>query len=1219
MTAPTPRSRRDAAPGPFWGTAAAVAILATAWWIRAPSWAMVGTSAAAAAVAAIVSPRAGRARAGLFAVVAVGGTTVAGLHQRRLDAAIADPSAVRARAVARTTGGAIAARDAAVAWARQAAALAVTAPPDSAAAVRMIAGLAPGPAESGLVLYRRGVPFAWTGTVRVPVPPPGDRATHVIETLFYRALAAEATAGDRRAVAVVLLDAAPPGDVLSRSLAAVVSDGAGGSRVSYGPGDGAAIASPTVTAPPPAAMRAAALERARGQVGAWLAAMLIGFVATLWRRGAGLAARLAALGPPWAAIAVVPLNTLSNRVRLFDPSLFFSPVGGPFTGNAGAVMVSSALAVLAVLAVLRARRRPRSRAVAIAAVAAVAVAAPFLLRALSRGIAVPPGGVSLGLWLAWEVTIFLAALPLLLIGVTAGRRVIGPRQGLAPGLAPTIAVLTAAVGPWVWQAPGRWPAWYAALWAVAIAALATARRSRGSQVAAAVVAACGAAVLTWGAEVRERVELADRDVAALATEDAEAQLLLDRFIVQLADDPPPSTRAALLAQYAASDLRAAGYPADLAHWDAAGALVARLPFALVEGVPSAIEALAADARAQRRIVARRVTGVPGAQYAAAFPHGDGTVTTALAAARTRLVPEPANGVLLGLQAEAAGMPPYDLTSVAVARVPVDSTATRPRWVRRGDELHGDRIVVTGGVATRVHARVRFGAPEALAQRGTLVVLLDLAVVAMLAGLHALADGALPRWVRWRRRRWRGSYRRQLTLVVFALAVLPAMAFAAWSYRWLQDGDRESRTLLLRETLRGVAVRDLDGTPLFVGLRDTPLFRYEQGMLTAASDSLFDLLAPHGRFLPPDVARVLAQGDDLLAAAPGQVGRRAVLFGYRPTGVPGEVVAAPARLDDRLLDQRRRDLGVLVAFATALGLLAALGLSGLAARALSRPVNALRAAAQAVAAGRPAPLDAGPPPAEFAPVFSAFRQMERDLARGREAEARAQRVLAWGEMARQVAHEIKNPLTPMRLGLQHLVRAWRGDPAAFGPVLERNAERLLAEIDRLDATARTFSRYGMLPAELPPAEPVDVAAVVRDAVALERMGEGGGVRWALGGADVAVGARARRDALRDVLLNLLENARLAGATAVTVTVTRTTDAVRVEVADDGEGIPAPLVERVFEPHFSTRSSGSGLGLAIARRLVEHWGGTVTIRSTPGAGTVVTVTLLPESAAGEVSGA
>lgn len=188
MTAPTPRSRRDAAPGPFWGTAAAVAILATAWWIRAPSWAMVGTSAAAAAVAAIVSPRAGRARAGLFAVVAVGGTTVAGLHQRRLDAAIADPSAVRARAVARTTGGAIAARDAAVAWARQAAALAVTAPPDSAAAVRMIAGLAPGPAESGLVLYRRGVPFAWTGTVRVPVPPPGDRATHVIETLFYLSL-----------------------------------------------------------------------------------------------------------------------------------------------------------------------------------------------------------------------------------------------------------------------------------------------------------------------------------------------------------------------------------------------------------------------------------------------------------------------------------------------------------------------------------------------------------------------------------------------------------------------------------------------------------------------------------------------------------------------------------------------------------------------------------------------------------------------------------------------------------------------------------------------------------------------------------------------------------------------------------------------------------------------------------------------------------------------
>ena len=89
-------------------------------------------------------------------------------------------------------------------------------------------------------------------------------------------------------------------------------------------------------------------------------------------------------------------------------------------------------------------------------------------------------------------------------------------------------------------------------------------------------------------------------------------------------------------------------------------------------------------------------------------------------------------------------------------------------------------------------------------------------------------------------------------------------------------------------------------------------------------------------------------------------------------------------------------------------------------------------------------------------------------------ARAQRVLAWGEMARQVAHEIKNPLTPIRLGVQHLRRA-RGDGRVdFDRVLDQNVERILAEIDRLDEIARAFSRYGTAPAERPPASAIDVA-------------------------------------------------------------------------------------------------------------------------------------------------
>jgi nitrogen fixation/metabolism regulation signal transduction histidine kinase len=224
-------------------------------------------------------------------------------------------------------------------------------------------------------------------------------------------------------------------------------------------------------------------------------------------------------------------------------------------------------------------------------------------------------------------------------------------------------------------------------------------------------------------------------------------------------------------------------------------------------------------------------------------------------------------------------------------------------------------------------------------------------------------------------------------------------------------------------------------------------------------------------------------------------------------------------------------------------------------------------------------------------------------------ARAERVLAWGEMARQVAHEIKNPLTPMRLGMQHLRRARRDGRVDFDQVLEENTARVLAEIDRLDEIARAFSRYGSGPVPDAPADAVDVAAVAHDVLELERMGAEG-LHW---DARVPVGAlwaAARERELREVLLNLLENARLAHATRVAMIVRALDDGgVEIRVEDDGDGIPEHLLARVFEPHFSTRTSGSGLGLAISRRLIEQWGGSLTADSDVGRGSTLVVRLAP----------
>jgi signal transduction histidine kinase len=215
-------------------------------------------------------------------------------------------------------------------------------------------------------------------------------------------------------------------------------------------------------------------------------------------------------------------------------------------------------------------------------------------------------------------------------------------------------------------------------------------------------------------------------------------------------------------------------------------------------------------------------------------------------------------------------------------------------------------------------------------------------------------------------------------------------------------------------------------------------------------------------------------------------------------------------------------------------------------------------------------------------------------------SRAARVLAWGEMARQVAHEIKNPLTPMRLGLQHLRRLRADGRPEFAEQVDLTAERLLVEIDRLDRIARSFARYGAPPAEVGgPLEVVALDEVAHEVAELFALAAGEPRITVVGDAGPPVAAR--REELIQVMLNLLDNARGAEATRVTIELAPQSFRVR----DDGVGIAPDQVERIFEPSFSTTTSGTGLGLAIVRRLVEGWGATIAVESALGGGTTLTI--------------
>jgi signal transduction histidine kinase len=940
---------------------------------------------------------------------------------------------------------------------------------------------------------------------------------------------------------------------------------------------------------------------------------------------------------------------------------------------------------------------------------------PFLLRDLARGIALPGRGATVALWLSWQVALFLAAATILLAGASAGRILLGRSRGWRPWIAPTIAGASAVVAPLLWQAPGRFPDWYIGLWILAIAALALARRSRALLVSVGIVAACGATTLTWYAVSRARVSLAEADVQRLSTPDPAARELLQRLAESIAAGPIPNERSELLRRFVESPLAEAGQPVELAWWpSSASRPEVEIRIADFASGVQGEGTLVSDARQADSVVwATRQSG-QGRQILAAVPHEDGSVTSVVLAPRSLLIEPDPFTLMVGLSRPARAEPPYELALTSLpSPVPL---SVNPSWDRKGNELHGDWLVPGAGDGSRVHVELDLRSLDVLLPRGALMVILDLVIFGVIWTLAAAADGGLARWARSRARAWIRSYRGRLTVTFFMFFVIPAGAFATWSYQRLLEADNESRALLLRESLRAVvSVGGLDDLSAAAERFDTPLLAYRGGALFRSSDPLYAQLAPTGQYLPPDVAIGLGVEAEVTVWARPDLAGAPVLFGYRSFGMVGAaraVLAAPARVTELVLDRQRRDIGILVLFVTSLGALAALVLSGIAARELGRPIGALRTAALHIARGERVPPPERPPAREFEPVFSAFDRMDSDLARSRaaleEAQrrtesvlrdvasgviaidrtgrvmlanpgadailghavavgsalhqlgepslaqrtrafldgsadeedfdlvigsrqvrgslarltrggggvvltledvtelARAQRVLAWGEMARQVAHEIKNPLTPIRLGVQHMRRA-RGDRRVdFERVFEQNVERILAEIDRLDEIARSFSRFGRAPAERGDPVALDVAAIARDVLDLERLGEGE-IAWEIQEGEQPALAFAREDELREVVLNVLENARQAGARRVAITLERTADRVELVVRDDGSGVAPGDMGRIFEPRFSTRTSGSGLGLAISRQLVEAWGGRMSAEATADGGTVMRISL------------
>jgi nitrogen fixation/metabolism regulation signal transduction histidine kinase len=234
------------------------------------------------------------------------------------------------------------------------------------------------------------------------------------------------------------------------------------------------------------------------------------------------------------------------------------------------------------------------------------------------------------------------------------------------------------------------------------------------------------------------------------------------------------------------------------------------------------------------------------------------------------------------------------------------------------------------------------------------------------------------------------------------------------------------------------------------------------------------------------------------------------------------------------------------------------------------------------------------------LYAAAARIEESRTRALEAE----RVRAWGEMARRVAHEMKNPLTPLRLAAHRLRRVAEGNVTLAEPV-----EVIEQESARLEELARSFAVLGR-PPEGPPSD-VDLAELLR-ALAHSDVPPGIDVVVEVR-ADVAP-LRGHYDPLLRAFRNLLRNAVEAvrarhGASGgrIELRVARTGDALEIVVADNGKGVPAGALERIFEADYTLKAGGTGLGLAVVRQAVAAHGGHVRVQPRDGGGAAFIVRL------------
>jgi len=348
----------------------------------------------------------------------------------------------------------------------------------------------------------------------------------------------------------------------------------------------------------------------------------------------------------------------------------------------------------------------------------------------------------------------------------------------------------------------------------------------------------------------------------------------------------------------------------------------------------------------------------------------------------------------------------------------------------------------------------------------------------------------------------------------------------------------------------------------------------------------------------------------------------VIVQWSPNAASAEVVHAIPLTSSQAPGARQQLLGVLLVASSrrelvdledfirrlgfgagAAGVLFGAILSWWATARITRPVRKLAVGARRVAAGDWTARVEVASRDEIGELARAFNEMTRQLADQRDRLVQAERVAAWRELARRLAHELKNPLFPLQITVENLQRARERAPAQFDEVFRESTRTLLAELENLKVIIGRFSDFSKMPP--PQLETVNVNDVVRDALKLcePQLTQPGRppVELRIECAKlppIQADPEQLRRALRNLVLNALDAMPAGGV--LTVRTSRSGDAIVLEISDTGQGLTPEERERLFTPYYTTKQHGTGLGLAIVQAVVSDHRGKISVESEPKCG-------------------